>query len=80
VHAVAQALLERNDLTGKQCIEVIRAAAIDDQTMGSELLLKALVEDTIVNGNGNKPEEVPVEETKSKSKAKPRPTAKAKAK
>src|SRR6266542_2182578 len=30
VHAVAQALLERNDLTGKQCIEVIRAAASSD--------------------------------------------------
>jgi cell division protease FtsH len=80
VHAVAQALLERNDLTGKQCIEVIRAAATDDQTMDSELLLKALVEETIVNGNGNKPEEVPVEETNSKSKPKPKSTAKAKAK
>src|SRR5215213_4549473 len=29
VHAVAQALLDRNDLTGKQCIEVIRAAALN---------------------------------------------------
>src|SRR5215217_1751550 len=29
VHAVAQALLEQNDLTGKRCIEIIRAAAVE---------------------------------------------------
>src|SRR5215216_3281304 len=40
VHAVAQALLDRNDLTGKQCIEVIRAAALNEETFDSELLLK----------------------------------------
>ena len=78
VHAVAQALLDRNDLTGKQCIEIIRAAATGDQTMDSELLLKSLVEETMVNRNSNKQEEVPVEETKSKPKTKSAAKAKTK--
>jgi len=51
VHAVAQSLLEKNDLTGKQCIEVIRSAAVDKTIVDSESLLKSLVEDTIINGN-----------------------------
>src|SRR5215216_6097567 len=79
VHAVAQALLERNDLTGKECIEVIRTAASTDQVDDSEFLLKALVEETMVkarNGNGTKPEEVPV----ANGKAKPKTKLKAKAK
>jgi cell division protease FtsH len=66
VHAVAQALLERNDLTGKQCIQVIRAAAGENEPLDSEALLKALVEETMVhgkNGNGN---------GKSEKKAKPK--------
>ena len=50
VHAVANALLERNDLTGKQCIEIIRSAATESEPVDSELLLKSLVEETIVNG------------------------------
>ena len=53
VHAVAQALLERNDLTGKECIEVIRTAASSDQVDDSESLLKALVEETIVRNNNH---------------------------
>src|SRR5215216_1493295 len=64
VHAVAQALLDRNDLTGKQCIEIIRSVASSEQPLDSELLLKSLVEETIVNGsmnhsngNGSKSEE-----------------------
>ncbi len=66
VHAVAQALLERNDLTGKQCIQVIQAAAGESEPLDSESLLKALVEETIVNGkNGN-------ENGKSEKKAKPK--------
>jgi cell division protease FtsH len=53
VHAVAQALLDRSDLTGKQCIEIIRAAAAEgNSTVDSERLLKDLVEETIVNPNG----------------------------
>jgi cell division protease FtsH len=48
VHAVAQALLDRNDLTGKQCIEIIRSAADGNESMDSEKLLKSLVEETIV--------------------------------
>jgi|GEM_PF-605187 ATP-dependent Zn proteases len=80
VHAVAQALLDRNDLTGKQCIQIIRSAATNDQPMDSELLLKSLVEETIVNngsnGNGNKKEEVPVEAKKAKAKSKARAKAK----
>jgi cell division protease FtsH len=75
VHAVAQALLDRNDLTGKQCIEVIRAAATEGETMDSELLLKALVDETMVNGKllDNK-------NGKPKTKAKPKSKPKAKAK
>ena len=72
VHAVAQALLERNDLTGKECIQVIRTAASTDEVDDSELLLKALVEETMVsskNGNG-----------KSQEKAKAKPKTKSKAK
>ena len=68
VHAVAQALLERNDLTGKQCIEVIRAASTSDQPDDSESLLKALVEETIVNGKNGKS----VKKAKPKRKAAPK--------
>jgi hypothetical protein len=76
VHAVAQALLDRNDLTGKQCIEVIRNAAINQDAPDSELLLRSLVEETIVNGS--KPEEVPAENEKAKPKTKSKAKAKAK--
>ena len=69
VHAVAQALLERNDLTGKQCIEVIRTAASSDEVDDSEFLLKALVEDTIVRNNG-KLQEKPKAKTKRKANPK----------
>jgi cell division protease FtsH len=77
VHAVANALLEHNDLTGKRCIEIIRNAAVaGSDTVDSEHLLKTLVEETIVtaervkvNGNGT-----------NEKKAKPkRKTIKAKA-
>jgi hypothetical protein len=77
VHAVANALLEHNDLTGKRCIEIIRNAAVAGKdTVDSEHLLKALVEETIVtagqtNGNGK---------TETDKKARPkRKTIKAKA-
>ena len=77
VHAVAQALLERNDLTGKQCIDVIRSAAGDASAVDSELLLKSLVEETIVDGKNDKSEKPekktrkkPVAKTKAKSKSK----------
>ncbi|HET8564307.1 MAG TPA: AAA family ATPase, partial [Candidatus Binatia bacterium] len=77
VHAVAQALLDRNDLTGKQCISIIRAAAIDSEATDSEFLLKALVDETMVNGkNGNskkKPgmkRKTPSKATKARAKAK----------
>jgi len=71
VHAVAQALLDRNDLTGKQCIEVIRASANGAEAVDSERLLKALVEETMMNGNGN---------GKSPKRAKAKPKARSKAK
>jgi len=70
VHAVAQALLDRNDLTGKQCIEVIRVAATDGETLDSEVLLKALVDETIVNGNNGKSKGKPTARRKTKSKVK----------
>jgi cell division protease FtsH len=69
VHAVAQALLDRNDLTGKQCIEVIKAAATTTETFDSENLLKGLVEETIVSSNGK---------SEKSMKAKPKPKVKAK--
>jgi len=54
VHAVAQALLEVNDMNGKQCIEIIQKAAVQGkETIDSEHLLRALVEETIVTSNGN---------------------------
>jgi cell division protease FtsH len=53
VHAVAQALLDRSDLTGKQCIEIIQSAATEgNSVVDSERLLKDLVEETIVTSNG----------------------------
>jgi cell division protease FtsH len=74
VQAVAQALLDRNDLTGKQCIEVIRAAtAANAQPVNSELLLKSLVDETMVNGKV-------VEKENGKEKAKPKARRKTKAK
>ncbi|MFN8413510.1 MAG: AAA family ATPase [Anaerolineales bacterium] len=46
VHAVAKALLERGDLTGKECIEIIVAAAGENNTqVDTEKVLTALVED-----------------------------------
>jgi cell division protease FtsH len=54
VHAVAQALLEQNDLTGRQCIEIIQKAAVaGSNTVDSERLLRDLVDETMVNGNGS---------------------------
>jgi len=76
VHAVAQALLDRNDLTGKQCIEVIRSAAGEASTVDSELLLKSLVEETIVDGKNGK-ESKPKKKTK---KASPKSSTKPKTK
>jgi cell division protease FtsH len=73
VHAVAQALLDRNDLTGKQCIEVIRAATADAQPVNSELLLKSLVDETMVNGqvvDKEKEKPKPKRNTKAKTKEK----------
>ena len=58
VHAVAQALLEQNDMTGKRCIEIIQSAAAEgNNSLDSENLLKSLVEETIVTAD--KAEEKP---------------------
>jgi cell division protease FtsH len=77
VHAVAKSLLENNDLTGKECIEVIRAAANGAEADDSGPLLKALVEETIVSGNGRngkhkngKSPKKPVAKPKVKSRSK----------
>ncbi|NWG06364.1 MAG: AAA family ATPase [Chloroflexi bacterium] len=78
VHAVAKALLEKNDLTGKQCIEIIRSAAGEVEPVNSELLLKGLVEDTIIGGkNGRHGRNGKDEQKETKSKRKS--TVKAKA-
>ena len=76
VHAVAQALLDRNDLTGRQCIEVIRAAATSTDAFDSENLLKTLVEDTIVSSNGKS--EKNVKAKRKTPSANPKLTAKTK--
>jgi hypothetical protein len=66
VHAVAQALLDRSDLTGKQTIEIIKTAAAENTVFDSERLLKDLVEETIVNPNGeDKPEKKPTPKRKT---------------
>jgi cell division protease FtsH len=80
VHAVAQALLDRNDLTGKQCIEVIRsaAAATTAQPINSELLLKSLVDETMVNGKVVEKENGK-DKDKPKARRKTKPKTKAKA-
>jgi cell division protease FtsH len=68
VHAVAQALLEKSDLTGKQCVEIIRSAANGSEPVDSEALLRSLVEETIVNGMNGEPEK----KAKPKRKAAPK--------
>src|SRR5215208_1867866 len=72
VHAVAQALLEHSDLTGKRCIEIIQAAAAEGNNMvDSEHLLKSLVEETIVTHNGSE-NGSPAKKPKAKRKANPK--------
>ena len=70
VHAVAQALLDRNDLTGKQCIEIIRAAGVDGMAMDSELLLKSIVDETMVTGKQVEKPKTKRRKTPSKAKVK----------
>jgi cell division protease FtsH len=70
VHAVAEALLARNDLTGKQCISIIRAAAVDAEPVDSEGLLKTLVEETIVSSKNGKEEKKPKPKRKTTPKLK----------
>jgi ATP-dependent Zn protease len=68
VEAVAQVLLLKSDITGKECIQIIRSAAAsqDAQVLDSELLLKTLVDETIINGKSAKK---PKTKRKTKSKA-----------
>jgi cell division protease FtsH len=68
VHAVAQALLDRNDLTGKECIQVIRAAAAESEPVDSESLLKSIVEETMVRTENGKS----AKKSKPKRKAAPK--------
>jgi cell division protease FtsH len=78
VHAVAQALLERNDMTGKECIEVIRAASTRTHPFDSESLLKELVEGTMINGRNGKHRTNGKSNGKARSKGKTRAAVKAK--
>jgi cell division protease FtsH len=73
VHAVAQALLQQSDLTGKQCVEIIQRAANGSNPVDSDLLLKSLVDETMANGQA-------VEKDKEKDKPKARRKTKAKTK
>lgn len=70
VHAVALALLEKGDMTGRECIAVIRSAVTSEQVLDSEHMLKALVEETIVSRNGKSADKM---KAKRKSKAKQLP-------
>jgi cell division protease FtsH len=70
VHAVAQALLDRNDLTGRECIQVIRAAANGSEAVDSDALLKSLVEETMVTGKNGKSEKKPRAKRKTAPKLK----------
>jgi cell division protease FtsH len=70
VHAVAQALLDRNDLTGRECIQVIRSAAVHEEVFDSESLLKSLVDETIVNGKNGSSEKKPKAKRKTAPKLK----------
>jgi cell division protease FtsH len=71
VHAVAQGLLDRNDLTGKQTIEIIRAAAVaGTENVDSENLLKSLVEETIVTAETSQAEEPPKKKPAARRKPK----------
>ena len=73
VHALAKALLERNDMNGKEAIEVMHSAANGVEPLDSELVLKDLVDQTIVSGNGKNGKSL------AKSKTKPKKKLKAKA-
>jgi len=70
VIAVAEALLVKHDMTGKECIEIIRSAANGTAEVDSESMLKALIEETIISGNGKSEEKV---KAKRKSKTKELP-------
>ena len=54
VHAVAEVLLKKGDMTGKECIEIIQGAAKQDnrETEGARVL-KPLVVGTIAEAQGN---------------------------
>ena len=75
VHAVAENLLKRGDLTGKECIEIIQRAAVQDnrETEGARVL-KPLVAGTIAetqgNGHENGQEKTPSKKRKSRSEVK----------
>ena len=47
VEAVAQALLQRGDLTGRECVEIIRNAAGGTDDASSEKVLNALVQEVV---------------------------------
>jgi ATP-dependent Zn protease len=74
VNAVAASLLKKGDLTGKECVEIIRAAAIKDnrETEGARVL-KPLVEGSIIEtqNNGDHEEEATPKKRKPRSKVKP---------
>jgi cell division protease FtsH len=77
VEAVARELLRKSDITGKECVEIIRAAMpAGTQLINSEHLLKSLVDETMVNGKNKKAEKKPRPKpkrqitTRAKAKAK----------
>ncbi|MFT3895668.1 MAG: AAA family ATPase [Anaerolineales bacterium] len=54
VIAVAEALLVKGDMTGRECVEIIKAASTNTETVSGETLLRELVEETIVSRKNGK--------------------------
>jgi len=84
VHAVANALLERRDMPGRDCVAIIQGAANGNGVVDSENILKLLVEETIFIMNDADEHEVSSNgdsngQAKSRAKSKARTTTKEKA-
>jgi cell division protease FtsH len=71
VHVIAKTLLQKGDLNGKECVEIIRAAAQD--TRGRSPLLNPIVEETLAEmaDNGRKMNKSVPEGPKTSSEVEP---------
>jgi hypothetical protein len=75
VHAVAETLLKKGDLTGKECVEIIkRTAAQDNRGTEGALVLEPLIAGVIAETPGANGDQMEVEtpkKRKARSKVKP---------